>query len=250
MSVVHDIFCVTYARDARWTEYMLRSITKYARGFRQTLVVCPKQDVALFEGIAAPHKNVKIIGVDEPAGVDGHMHQNALKCMADTFSDADVFHHIDSDCAVTAEWRPDMDTTDGKVDIIFDYYHDLPANFPWHGVTERALGIRVAWETMRRIPLVYPRWLYAELRAHIEERWKMPFEQYVYTAPTNPISWRGFSEFNALGAFALAKHADKFHAYQAKYHAKWTPIKQYWSHSGLTDHEREELERITEGWDK
>ena len=32
-----DVFIVSYAKDAPWLEYCLRSIDKYARGFRKTI---------------------------------------------------------------------------------------------------------------------------------------------------------------------------------------------------------------------
>ena len=46
--MTHDLFCVTYAPDAQWTQYMLRSVQKHCTGFRRLLLLCPRKDLHLF----------------------------------------------------------------------------------------------------------------------------------------------------------------------------------------------------------
>lgn len=247
--MIVDIFCVTYHKDARWLEYMLRSVQKYAKGFRQTIVIYPTRDEGVLAPVCEKFSFVKAFSFVEDA--DGHMLQNALKTMCDEFSDADYFFHLDSDCVFTEEARPEDYMTDGKCDILFAPYSTLahvPGGVPWQGITSAALGVPVIVETMRRFPFLYPRWLYAEVRKRIEAVHKKTFVKYVLEAPLIGGAFRGYSEFNALGVAALNFWPKEFHAYNVNYHCKPGKVRQFWSHSGLTEGEREQLEEITKGW--
>lgn len=251
----HDIVCVTYGPDAVWTKYMLRSIRKWSRGFRQVHVIYPEKDDALFREIAQDFPDTKLHAVVEPAA-NGHRHQMVLKCTADEFSDADFIHHIDSDCVLTGPFSPEDVFTDGRPDLIYTLYSSLQ-NVPWQGITENTLGFACPWETMRRFPFVYPRWLYPALRSHIEARHGLPFAPWVYNAPLIGGAWHGFSEFNALGAFALQRFADSFRVYDSLHGLKPVNVFQNWSHFSRGEEHRarweeihRDLERITEGWDK
>jgi hypothetical protein len=246
-----DIFCCTYHRDARWLEYMLRSVQKYARGFRQTVVVYPTKDAAVLDPICARFPFVKVCHFEEAA--DGHAHQNAIKTSCDEYSDAEYFFHMDSDCVFTSEARPEDYMTDGKCDILFSPYSALnkvPGGVPWQGITSAALGIPVQIETMRRFPFLYPSWLYRSVRNRIEALHKKPFVRYALEAPNIGAAFHGYSEFNALGCEAAYFHKDKFHLYDVNTSVKPGKVKQYWSHSGLTEPEERELQGITGGWNE
>jgi hypothetical protein len=253
-----DIFCVTYAPDARWLEYMLRSVDKYARGFRRTVVVYPRSDQIQLDPVCAAHPNVVQVMFDQ--GADGHMDQNALKTSPDLYSDAEFFLHMDSDCVFTAPASPHDYATDGKPDIWYDYYENLtedkvPGGVPWQGITARALNTPVTVETMRRFPFLYPRWLYIETRKRIEKIHGIPFLEYVRTAPCIAGAFHGYAEFNALGCMAFYEFPEQFklrHISTAV--EKPSKVNQYWSHwlrSDPTKFENEilpELELITEGF--
>lgn len=251
-----DLFCVTYAPDAVWLEYMLRSIDKYARQFRRTVVMYPTTDEAVLGPICAAHPSVTGIAFEQ--GADGHLDQNALKTSPDLHSDADFFLHIDSDCVFTAEATPLDYATDGKPDIWWEFYTELgpdkvPGGVPWREITQHALGIPVQVETMRRFPFLYPRWLYKATRERIERAHEMPFREYVRTAPRLGGAFHSYSEFNALGCMAFYEFGDQFFSLK---HVSTSPTKpskmnQYWSHWIRKDpvkFENEivpELERIT-----
>lgn len=244
---VTDIFVVTYWRDAAWLEYLLRSIQKYARGFRQTIVVYPSRDSGTIDPIVAKFQNTKGVHFDEAS--DGHMHHNIIKCTADTYSDADYFLHIDSDCVFLERTLPSDYMTGGRPDLIHSFYSDVPG-LPWREVTERALGIKCESETMRRHPFLYPRELYKLTRDRVELVNKMPFSQYVFTAPKVGGAHRGFSEFNALGCTGLYLHPELFNIRNTKDGLRPSHVRQYWSWSGMTEQERFELEWVTKDYDK
>lgn len=251
--MTHDIVCVTYGPDAPWVKYLLRSIKKHARGFRQTILFCPEHDRALFEELIKPFSFVRLVARPEAANYQ-HMNQVLLKCMVDTVSDADFFHHIDSDCVVTGPWTPEDSFTNGLPDLLFTLFSDLkPGDSPWRAITENSLRMPVIAETMRRFPFVYPRFLYGALRQHIENTHRMPFSEWVVKAPKMGGAWNGFSEFCALGAFAMNRYASSFHLYNTNTHVKPINIWQSWSHHVRTGNEwpaiEKKLQEITEGWE-
>ena len=239
---ITDLFCCTYARDAKWVEYMLRSVRKYAREFRDTIVMYPNHEKPTFAPMEQRFPWVRWIGFNE--NPDGHMHQNLIKCTADLYSDADFICHIDSDCMFTEKSVPSDFFTNGKPDLLFNKYSDLKG-VPWQGITEAALGFACPNETMRRFPFVYPRWLYAELRKHIETLHNKPFSEYVFTAPCIKGAFHGFSEFESLGSLAINSFSEFFHLYDMANGAKHQQVRQYWSWSGLTPQERFDLEWLT-----
>jgi hypothetical protein len=255
-----DIFCVTYADDARWLEYMLRSIDKFARGFRRTVVVYPRTDQVQLDPVCSAHPNVTQVLFDQ--GADGHMDQNALKTSADLHSDAEFFLHMDSDCVFTQPASPHDYATGGKPDIWYEYYQNLgpdkvPGGVPWQGVTEMALHIPVTVETMRRFPFLYPRWLYQKTRERIEKIHRVPFLQYVRTAPCIKGAFHGYAEFNALGCMAFYEFPREFTLrHMADAGAKPAKVAQFWSHWLRRDpakFENEivpELEQITAGYNE
>jgi hypothetical protein len=243
-----DIFICTYWKDAGWLEYCLRSVEKFAKGFRQTIVVYPIRDEGTLKPLCDKFPFVLAVPVDEPEG-RGHEFQNAVKTSCDTFSDADYFLHIDSDCLFTEEASPPDYMTDGVCDIVYAPYSELLNSHggsvvPWEKITTRALGVEVSIETMRRFPMMYPRWLYKWTRDRVAEVNHRPFMDYAMLAVPIPPGWRGYSEFNALGCSAFYFHRDKFYFYATRNTLKPAKVTQFWSHSGLTDDERKQLETI------
>ena len=258
-----DIFCVTYAPDNPWLEYMLRSVVKYARGFRQVVLVFPEHDEIAVEQVVAPfrrHLQVKMCPTPEPDR--GHLRQNAHKTSADTFSDADFFLHMDADCLFTGPVTPLSFTTDGKPDIYWRFYRDIQSGVemangtvggvPWQGVTQNAIRIPTEVETMRHWNHLYPRYLYEATRAQVERVHGVPFLEYVLNAPRIGAAFHGYSEFNALGSIAWYLYPRSFN-FIAHYvdPMKDLPVKQFWSHWVRQDPAKfhneivPELEKIT-----
>jgi hypothetical protein len=95
-------------------------------------------------------------------------------------------------------------------------------------------------EFMRRPPYVFPRWIYPALRHHTLALHGRELDDYVLAQPA-----RGFSEFNALGAFAHRYHREAFAwrdtATQGP--VQW-PLRVFWSWGGIDSRVRAELEQI------
>ena len=242
-----DIFIVSYYRDAHWLRYALRSIQKYAKGFRDIVVVYPTRDVGPLKLVCDEFPFVKQHTFDEKP--DGHTHQNVIKTQADLYSDAEYILHIDSDCVFVSEARPEDYMTLGKPDIIYTPYAELEG-VPWQGITTRALGLQVQVETMRRFPFLYPRFLYKATRDRIESVNHQPFENYCFNAPCILGAFRPYSEFNALGCTAFYLFRDYFYFYDSKHNLKEGHVLQQWSHSGLCENDQATAEKHTKGWNE
>ena len=70
--------------------------------------------------------------------------------------------------------------------------------------TDEALGFQSEYNFMRRMPLVYPLWLFKEVRNHIESVHGVSFIDYFKNLEC-------CSEYNILGGYAYKYHRDKFH---------------------------------------
>ena len=246
-----DILIVSYYRDAKRLEYCLRSVDKYARQFRQTVVVYPRRDEVILHPICSAHPNVRQAMFDEEG--DGHLWQNVIKTEADLFSDADFILHLDSDSVFTERITPLDVSTDGKADVFYGRYGDfksVPPHVPWKQVTENAIGREVEVETMRRFPIMYPRWLYGATRKVVENANEKPFREFVFTAPRLGPAWHAYCEFNTLGAVAYYWFREQFkwrYFGHAEDDRPWK-VRQFGSKDPLTEKERQELERITDGY--
>lgn len=222
-----DIFIKTYPDDYPWLEYCLRSIRKFATGFRKVVIVS-----------SAPLKaDATVFQVKEHIE-DGYLSQQIFKLNADNFSDADYILHIDSDTIFTRPVSPETYFTNGKIDWLMTPY--VKTETPWKAITEKFLKQPVEFEFMRRFPIMIPRWLYAAIRGFSERTHGVSADSYVVSQP-----YREFSEFNALGAFAYQFHNERFNWLNTE-NGNWPEltVDQRWSRGGLTDEIKAEWDKI------
>lgn len=237
---------------------MLRSVVKYARFFREVVLVYPEQDTKqIAETIleTAPYLTTHLYPMPEPDR--GHLRQCAHKTSADLFSNADFFLHLDSDTLLTSKATPLDYSTGGKADLYWANYDELGFAHdgrppPWQGITQHALNIPVMVETMRQFPFLYPRWLYKLTRDRIESVHTMKFMDYVLTAPKIGAAFHGYCEFNSLGCMAFYQFPEHFNLiHHGVELSKPTHVKQFWSHwvreniAKFESEIRPELELIT-----
>lgn len=201
------ILLVSYAPDAKWAEYCLRSITRFASGFSSLTVVVPNKHKAFFSVMCATHG--AILKGYELNEAKPFLHHEIIKLTADQWvpADTDLVLHIDSDCVFTAPVTPETYQHEERPILMREYYHDFqfvdPNRHQWKHCAEHALGFECKWETMCRHPGVF--WVphYAEMRAHIAARHGKSFEDFVFSCTEHPL---GFTEFPTIGAFVVEKH--------------------------------------------
>jgi hypothetical protein len=226
MHPVTDILIRTYPGDFCWLWHCLDQIRRHARGFRRVHIVVP-------EGDSGPLRHLTEEIIHEcPRYHDDYIGQQITKMLADTFTDADLIMHMDSDVMLTRETSPEDFLEDGRVVLFHEPYEKTGS--PWQPVVAEILGWTPEHEFMRRHPFMYPSWLYGETRRLIEQIHGTPFDEYVISRPH-----RSFSEFNVLGAVAWKYFHDRFVwslPEQGQVHAR-----QFWSWGGI-DAARAELE--------
>lgn len=137
---------------------------------------------------------------------DDYLGQQVTKLTADELTGAEFICHVDSDVVFSRRTTADGVTGRGRPRVLHTPHSELPGRErPWKRPTEAFLGWPVEHDFMRHPPFTYPRWLHQELRAHCERVHGVPIERYVLSRPP-----RGFSEFNALGAYAHRRHREAF----------------------------------------
>lgn len=233
-----DIFIKTYPADGKFLEYCLRSIDKFATGFRKIVLVTPmgsRVGEILFD--AGNVRCPNIIEVEE-YGADGYLSQQVFKLHANTFSDAEFILFMDSDTIFTRPVTPETFFIDGKIAWLYTPYDKIKT--PWQPITEKFLGCPVEFEFMRRHPLLAPSWLLAALRTFCRTMHDVSLDEYIMAQPQ-----RAFSEFNALGALAYYFHRDMFHWLNTETDdiPELTTL-QKWSYGGVTPEIVTEFEQI------
>jgi hypothetical protein len=233
-----DIFIRSYYKDLQWLGYCLRSIEKYTRGFRKTILVVPKSSAErlIRSGL---DRCVQTHICEDFA--DDYLGQQVTKLHADQYSDADFICHVDSDCLFHRPVVPDeFFSEDGKLVIPMTSYRSFPQEIGWQRISERFMCREVEYDFMRRQPFIFPRWIYEEIRDHAILLHNESLYDYVRSQPP-----RGFAEYNALGAFAYYFHRDEFiwnerHLWAADESiCRW-----FWSWGGISRDSQKEIDAI------
>lgn len=230
-----DIFIRSYSKDLPWLELCLASIRKFCKGFRRVIVVFPCASRPWLRRIPAFDEGVEVRFCRDYR--DDYLGQQATKLMADSFSDADFICHVDVDFIFFRTVTPEDLIAAGRPRVVMRPYSLQGRHWPWRKPTESFLGWEVTDDFMQHPPFTYPSWLYPELRSHATAIHGMDIETYVTTRPP-----RGFSEFNALGAFAYAHHKDRFiwvdnsRADPGEPFCRW-----YWTWGGIDEVVRAEI---------
>jgi hypothetical protein len=175
-----------------------------------------------------------------PRFPDDYLGQQVTKLYADTYTDADFIIHVDSDCIFRRTCSPSDLCKGGRPELLVTPCSQFPGRAPWQIATERFLRSKMSYDFMRRQPLMYPRWIYGELRQYARDLHKQELADYVMAQP--PL---GFSEFNALGAFAYSFYRSAFHWVETgeiAFDERFCRI--FWSREGLHEGHQCEIESI------
>jgi hypothetical protein len=220
-----DIFYRSYHKDYPWLAYSLLSTKKYAVGFNKVHVAVPADDIACVPVCDA--EEVHLVTDRCP----GYLAQQVTKLYADEFCKSEYILHVDSDCVWNREMSPWMFFIGDKPVML----REEGVDSPWSEIAVESLGWRDKGEYMRRLPIIYPRWLYGAFRKWMEQRHGMSLGDWIGSRRNNR-----FSEFNTLGQWAYKYHHDAFEWL----HPAEFPIymRQYRSWDGLNDEIRKEIE--------
>lgn len=216
-----DIFIKTYAKVAQWHEQAMRSIARFATGFRKTVVVG-----------------------DQP--VEGYQEMQVVKLNADLYTDADYILFTDSDCVFCTPVDPGTYFRGGKSIWLYRNWtaalkQEGDAVMRWHRGMEKFFGIEPPHEFMCRHPEMIPRWLLVAFRMFCQMRHGVTMEEWV-------LKDKEFADWNMLGMYAWLYHRECFHWINQD---EETPppitVKQFWGGHAPFAEALPEIERILAG---
>lgn len=239
-----DILIVSYALDAVWLSYCLRSIRRWATGFGAVNVVYPERDDAVMRPRVMEYGGTPV-PYDEPIGPLGHLAQNIVKCKADLYCQANHILHVDSDCIFTRETSVSEYFHDGLPILLERTWENSKDAVCWREPVTRALGFTPQYETMARLPIIHNRLAYSLTRTHVAGIVGMDFDRYVLSQKaTFPY---GFCEFNTIGAVALQWLSEYYHFVEVGGRLPYpeSPVRQLWSHQVVTPELTQWLEEAT-----
>jgi hypothetical protein len=230
-----DIFIKSYHKDFPWLSYCLRSIQKFASGFKEIVIVIPDTDDLSH---LTAERVVKVKEYGEP-----YMFQQSVKMHADLYSDADAFVYMDSDCVFTEPVTPESFLTDGRPDWLYTPWEKVgeDAQRAWGEVMTKCIGKPPPAEFMRRSAQLIPRWALQEFRGFIAERHEVSLEHYIMSQPG-----RYFTEYNCIGFYLWLHHRDKVNWINTEERLPPSVVRQFWSWGGLNGDVKEEIKRLLE----
>jgi len=230
-----QVFIASFWKDVEWLRHNLITLKKFSEGFLPPVVCVTVQDYPIFKDVVAQSYPGAILATHNGVGFMG---AQVAMMMCDIYCpDADYIFLLGSDCMAVDKFTPApfFDESGLPVMLYNTFDHLLkfhPGVMPWKTGTERVLGFECPVETMRRIPIVYPRELYAHVRSHIERLHGQTFSEYIHEADRP----RGdTSESNILGGYAhrFMPHLFRWWNMDENYNesvARWpSSILQFWS---------------------
>lgn len=230
-----DIFIRTYSDDLKWLSYSLKSIHKFCTGFRDIIIVIPESQLNLLQGFNLTREKI----ITCPLYKDDYLGQQVTKLYADEYSDADYILYTDSDTLFTIPSDAKDFIRDGSPLILKTKYEKAETAIAWKAVTEKALGFKVDFEFMRRLPFCYHSSTLKSLRVYMKEKHGEELEKYIKVQHN-----RQFSEFNVVGAFADKFEQDKYTFQDTDDGLPTLYVRQFWSWGGLTQEVMLEIEDI------
>ena len=223
--MIVDIFIRTYDKDLKWLKYCLESIHKFSYGFRDIIICIPFWQQNLLQHLTKE----KIVTC--PVYKNDYIGQQISKLQAFKYTDAEYIMFLDSDCLMTKKFCPEEYAIFGKPIILKEAYSKFEGQdvMCWKPITENILGFEVEYEYMRRHPFTYRRDTLEELYRY-------------FPCMEEP---KELSEFNLIGAYCDKYEKDKYVFIEVGDNSLPEPnLKQYWSHSGLTEQEEQEIQLL------
>lgn len=199
-----DIVIRSYWRDEAWLRLAIRSITRFASGYREIVVVLPQASAARVDLDAL--NSVAPVRLSLCAGFpDDYLGQQLTKLYADTHSDAEIIVHLDSDQVFVAPCDLREALLDGgRCRVAVDSGGRRPRTDPWRRCPETFFGRGFGWDLCTAPPLALPREVYSGLRAECLARHGVTIDDYARRATA-----ARFSEQALLRAYALV-HAPQW----------------------------------------
>jgi hypothetical protein len=247
-----SIVMVSHRPDLPWLHYSLRLIQKYWMP-KPPIVVRLEEDCRPAVECWMLEDGVEFYYVKP--WPDGYTFQMYQKMTADDFTDAELIILWDSDVMLTAPANLDLLLSpwrEGHLPIIeYQEWSDAATHSEkvWRGPTSRMMGLDLDREYMCGVPFIYWRETFSKTRYQIARTHRRSFFDCIYS--TSPFSAKTFmthpmklADFEALGLCAAKVEPDRYNFRHNRDRPKNWPFKLYWSHGGLTDEIKGDLDSL------
>lgn len=202
---------ISYDRDLEWLKYCICSIDRFCKGYSGHTILLDnhKKDCIKTKSFLKTIKQINTQIVYGAEGIEhGYVRQQYMKFLCDLYvpRETDWIIHIDSDSVFFEYHTPEIyfDKNENKPIMLMTTYEELKKHgVPWQSITEEFMQDTVRYEFMRRMPLIYPKWIFKEIRNWIETTHKQTIGSYLSRMQT-------FSEYNAIGAYLYKYHRDEY----------------------------------------
>ena len=227
-----SILTVTFDKDLHWFSQSYASQKTFCEGYHSYDVIiddhendcvqseqyCKSENIRYH--IDRQAKNIPV----------GYVRQQLMKFNSDLYvpEDTDWVCHVDSDSVFFEKHDPSIYFHDGRPIMLYTPYSafDDGDAGDWQLITTNALKLSspIEYEFMRRMPLLYPNWLTAEIRDWFKKNHNQSILDYLSKV-------ENFSEYNFMGAYCWLYHRDLYHWVDTtQSHFKNLPLLQENSH--------------------
>ncbi|MET9450145.1 hypothetical protein [Streptomyces cinerochromogenes] len=204
MTTTLDIVIRSFHRDRRWLRLALRSVSVFASGHRQVVVIVPRSSLARMDREEIESDRVRLHVCRDYA--DDYLGQQITKLHADLYTDAEAVLHLDSDHVFVAPCDLRARLFDhGRPRMAFDSGSTRPATDGWRQCPAAFLGEPVGPDVTSPPPVVVPRDVYAALRGFCREKHGVSIARYAFAAGVGR-----FCEFALLRGFALTRERERY----------------------------------------
>lgn len=205
LAPICDIFIKTHKQDADWLKWCIKSIERFATGFRKTIIVGDTDAPDFIPEWIEWRREDEL----KP----GYLFQQSVKLRAYQYTDAKYILFLDSDCVFVRPVSPSDFIQDGKPIWLYDRMDNArdDQKSTWSGPMERFVGQTPEIEGMRRHPHMMTRQFLEELGTFCLYRHHKTIHEYIMglAVPNNPLALV-FSEFNCSAWFAWSFRKDDF----------------------------------------
>ena len=241
------VLTVTFDNDLKWLSKSWYSYKMFCKDYSSYNVIIDDHENDCEQSKSWLEENSINYYIDTEAKhiQVGYVRQQYMKFYCDEYvpADTDWICHVDSDSLYYAEHTPDVYFgKTGKPVMLIESYdaieknHTGESNGHWRDIITEALKLDhpVDYEFMRRMPLLYPTWLFKEVREWFVDNHGMTIFEYLKDKDN-------FTEYNFLGAYCWKYHRDLYEWVDvADETSEWVdvPFMQEYSHQDSLDKEK------------
>jgi len=241
-----DIFIKTYKGDFVWLEYLIRSIKKFAKGFRDVVIVSDDDGNLIPDNIKSIMP-LKIFYEKVPTNINfmdkiGYNWQQYIKLNWMKYSDADAIFILDSDNMLTKPIYVNDIKTNGKYNWIYRNWHEAGEAQTWKDSTDYILGIDTKYEAMAVSGFLFTKNTTIQFKKYLKEKYNKDDFWDIIIDKKIPK----FSEFNIYGNFIYSFYKNDYNIimHSESNNLINKTLLQSWSWGGLNDEEKMKREKI------